>query len=403
MPAASGVFKTVAYKVESTYGTAPSASGAQSLRRLESSLDLAKDTYQSNEIRTDFQVADFRHGVRRVAGKLSAELSCKTYADFMAACVKRDFAAVTAITGLSITIAGSGPTYTVTRSAGDWLAGNIKVGMVGRLTAGSFNAANLNKNLLVLAVTALGLTVMTLNGSTLVAEGPIASATFTVPGKTTYIPQTGHTDKSFSIEHYYSDLVQSEVFTGCKFDKLTINLPPTGMATMELDVIGQNVTTAGSQYFTSPTAQTTTGTMAAVNGVLRAGGVTQASVTGLSIEIDPSFSGDPVVGQNIVPAQFPGKVMVSGQLTAYFDSVAMRDAFLNETEIELLAAFTADNTAGADFLAFALPRIKLGGASKSDGDQGLVQTIPFTALLNSAGGAGIATEKTTIQIQDAQA
>ena len=34
MPAASGVFKQLAYKVESTYGTAPSASGAQSLRRV---------------------------------------------------------------------------------------------------------------------------------------------------------------------------------------------------------------------------------------------------------------------------------------------------------------------------------------------------------------------------------
>ena len=29
--------------------------------------------------------------------------------------------------------------------------------------------------------------------------------------------------------------------------------------------------------------------------------------------------------------------MVTGQLTAYFDSVALRDAFINETEVDLLA------------------------------------------------------------------
>jgi hypothetical protein len=96
--------------------------------------------------------------------------------------VRRAFAAVAAITGLSITIAGSGPTYTVTRAAGSWLTDGVKVGQVGRLTAGSFNAANLNKNL-VICVTATVLTVMPVNGVALVAEGPIAAATWTPPAR----------------------------------------------------------------------------------------------------------------------------------------------------------------------------------------------------------------------------
>jgi hypothetical protein len=37
----------------------------------------------------------------------------------------------------------------VARSAGSWLTDGIKIGQVGRLTAGGFNAANSNKNLLV--------------------------------------------------------------------------------------------------------------------------------------------------------------------------------------------------------------------------------------------------------------
>jgi hypothetical protein len=49
-----------------------------------------------------------------------------------------------------------------------------------------------------------------------------------------------------------------------------------------------------------------------------------------------------------------------------------------------------------------MPRIKLGGSSKSDGEQGIVQTLPFTALLNSAGGTALATEKTTLVMQDSQ-
>jgi hypothetical protein len=68
--------------------------------------------------------------------------------------VRRAFTSVTAITGISITIAGAGPTYTVTRSAGSWLTDGIKFGQCGRLTAGAFNAANLNKNLAVISLTA---------------------------------------------------------------------------------------------------------------------------------------------------------------------------------------------------------------------------------------------------------
>lgn len=403
MALSAGLSKQVAYKVETTFGTLPGASAAQSLRRVQSTLDLSKDTYQSNEIRTDLQISDFRHGVRRVKGGISGELSAKTYADFIAAALKRDFAAVTAITAASVTIAGSGPTYTIGRAAGSYLTDGIKIGDVIRLSVGSLNAANLAKNLMVTAVSALSVSVVVLNASAMVAEGPITGTTITVSGKKTYIPTSGHTDKSFSIEHYYSDLTQSETYRGCKVSKVAVNLPPSGMATISLDFMGQDVTTASSQYFTSPTAVTTTGVLAAVNGVVRLNGTTVAILTGLSLNIDVGYSGDAVVGSNVVPAMFPGSIKVSGQATAYFQDVTLRDVFLNETEVDLYAAFTSDNTAAADFVAFSLPRIKLGGAGKSDGQGGIIQTLPFTALFNKAGGAGISTEATTLSVQDSAA
>lgn len=400
---AAGVFKQIAYKKEVTYGLVPAAAAAQALRRVSSVIDLSKDTYLSNEIKPSFQKSDLRHGVRRVKGKLQGDLACKTYADFFGFAFKRDFAAITAIAGASITVAGAGPVYTITRAAGSFLTDGIKNGQVVRLSVGTFAAANLNKNLLVTAVTALVLTVLVLNATALVAEGPIATSTVTVAGKTTFIPQAGHTDNSFAYEHYFPELVQSEVYSGCKVNQINLSLPPTGLAQIDIDITGQQITTAAAQYFTSPTVITTTGALAAVNGVLRVGGVTYAIVTGLTMTINPGFTGDPVVGSNLVPFQFPGSVMVSGQFTAYFIDTVLRDAFINETEIDLLAAFTADNTAAADFLAFALPRIKVGSAGKTDGEGGLVQTFTFQALEPLTGGAGFATEKTTIMIQDAQA
>lgn len=403
MPQATGIFKRVAIKRETVFGTAPAAAAAQLLRRVQSTLDLSKDTYQSNEIRPDLQTADFRHGVRRVKGSLQGELSPKTYADVFSAMVKRDFAAGASATGASITIAGAGPQYTLTRAAGSYLTDGFKIGDVIRLSVGTFNAANALKNLLILGLTATVATVLVLNGSALVPEGPIASATVTVQGKKTFIPTSGHTDVSYSVEHWFSDVGLSEVFTGVKFDKAAISLPPTGMATVQFDLLGQNMTASGSQYFTSPTAVPSTATLAAVNGLLVANGVAQAIVTGLQISIDPAFSGDPVVGSNVVPALFAGGVNVTGQFTAYFADATMRDLFINETETSLVVALTTDNTAAADVLAFVLPRIKVGGASKNDGTGAIVQTFPFTALLNLNGGAGVSSEQTTLSIQDTAA
>ena len=51
MSQATGIFKQVAIKREASYGVIPAASAAQLLRRVTSTLDLQKDTYQSNEIR----------------------------------------------------------------------------------------------------------------------------------------------------------------------------------------------------------------------------------------------------------------------------------------------------------------------------------------------------------------
>lgn len=403
MTVATGTNKQVKYKVESTWGTVPAAGSAQALRRVSSDLDLKKEIYESNEIRTDFQRLIPRHGVRRVAGTIRGELSPKTYSDFLAAALRKAWAATSSITGASITIAASGSYWTVTRAAGSFLSDGIKNGDVVMLTAGSFNAANLNKNLGVLNVnSATVLLVVPLNGVALVAEGPIGSATVAVPGKRCWTPTTGHLDLSYSIEHYYADLVQSEVFSGCKVSTIGLGLPATGLATIDVGFMGKDVTTASSEYFTSPTAQTTTGLTAAVNGVLRYAAAGLATVTGLQLNYNGGMKDKPVVGSNLIPDIFEGRVIWDGQLTVLFDSVTQRDAFLNETAFSFTVWLTTGATAAADFMAFTGYNTLPNGAAKTDGEDGLELTIPFAIGRNTAGGSGISSEDTTVLIQDSQ-
>src|SRR3954470_16659736 len=117
MTVGTGVNKRVKYKVEGSWGTIPAAGSAQLLRRVSSDGNLKKGTFESAEIVSHMQRVDYRHGVRAADYVLKGELSPGTYKDFVAAGLRRAYTAVTAITALSITISGTGPTYTVARGS----------------------------------------------------------------------------------------------------------------------------------------------------------------------------------------------------------------------------------------------------------------------------------------------
>ncbi len=408
MTIATGIAKQLRYKVESAWGAAPGTGSAQLLRRVSSDLDLKKETYESAELLSHYQRQDYRHGVRSVAGSIKGELSPGTYKDFVQAALRRDFVAVSTSTGMSITITTGGsaalPTYTLSRSTGSFWGEGKQIGDVVRFTAGTFNAANTGKNLLVVASPSTGaLVVVPLNGVALVAEGPITAAALAVPGKKTYVPTTGHTDKSFAIEHYYADVNLSELFLGCKVDQLDVDLPATGMTTINLAFMGKDLTAGTGEYFVSPTAETSAGLLAAVNGVISAGTTQIGLVTGISFNLKNGMSGEPVVGSNTYADICEGRVLVEGQMTVLFQDATFRDYFINETEVSVAVALTTNSAGTADFVGISMPRVKVGGAAKSDGEKAIVQTVPFTALRNTLGGTGNGTEITTIVFQDSLA
>ena len=396
MPTATGINKTVSYKKETTFGVLPTAAGAQTIRRVSSSFNLTKETYQSEEIRTDYQLSDFRHGVRSVEGNVSGELSAGTYADFLASALARNWTAATPSTLDSTTIASVGGTYTITRTTGSYLTDGVRVGNVIRLTG--FATANNNKNLLVIALTATAATVIALNGNTLTPETVASGGTYTVTGKSTYAPTTGHTDDSYSFEAWYSDINQSEVYTGNKVNTVGIALPATGLTTVELSFMGQDLKQrATSQYFTSPTAQGTNGIFAAVNGALIVNGSPVALVTSANININRNMTSEAVVGSNIKPEIYEGRIIVDGDFSTLYQDGTFAGYFDTEAEISLVIALTANSSANSEFMSFTLPRLKLSTDTKDDGEKGLVSQNSFQALKGN-GTNGF--EATTIMIQD---
>ena len=401
---ASGVAKQLRFRQETTLNVPPGATGAQLLRRVTSEFSLEKQTYQSGEIRPDYQIADFRHGSRTVQGTIRGELSCLTYAEFFEAALRSTWAAG-ATTGALTNVTASASAPHFVRAAGSFLTDGFKIGDVVRFAGWTAPAtANNARNYRITALTATQMTVADLNGTTATVTAKAAgdSVTCAVPGRKLIVPLSGHANDSFYIEEWHPDILQSERFGGCRVSRLGLSLPASGMATIDVGFLGIDQSNATAAYYTSPTAATLTGILAAVNGRLRLGGTDIATVTSLSLTVDGGHTSEAVVGSNVSPDVFPGRVQVSGSFSAFFQDGVLRDNFINEDEISLIAHLTATNANNSPVMGITMPRIKLGGARKTDGERGLMREFSFQALLNTTGGAGTSADQTTIAIQDTE-
>lgn len=404
MAIAQGINKKTVFKKQSGLGVPASGTGGQIMRRETSNLTLAKDTYENNEIVSHQQSTGSAHGLRKLTGKVSGVISPGTYSTLLASLLRAPFAAVTPTTAVALTIAGTPGAYTVTRGTGSYLTDGYKIGQVIRLSVGSLHANNINKNLLIVGLTATVATVRVLNATVMNAEGPIAGCTVTAIGKICKPPLTGHTNEYWTVEEWYPDVVQSELGTDVQIGKADIGLPSTGNATINFDLIGLNMSTSGAQVLTTPTAETTTPVLTAVNGVVLMNGAAVANITGATLTIDGSTNSiGAVVGSNVAPDTQRGRIMVSGQITAFYQDGVLPGLFDAATVTSIVIVLAQDATATAKFVAFTVGALKLSGSAPDDGEKAIIRTFPFVGELNSAGGAGTAYEQAIISIQDSDA
>jgi hypothetical protein len=403
---AQGLFKQTCFGKQVALGTPKTGAGGQILRRKTAVFTASRDTSTNDEIVSHRQDTGITYGLKKATGKIDGNLSSGTYSLLIAAAVMADFAAITPLViGTDVTAAATAPQI-VDGSAG-LLAGGLKVGHVGRFTGfTSTQAGNNSRNFWITALTAGNMTGIFLDGgAAMVAGAETGSVTFTVVGKCTHAPSTGHTNDFFTFEEWYADKSKSEVFPDCKVNQVATSLPAAGPATVSLDIIGVGTRTlAGSQSFTSPTAETTTGVVQALHGAIYVNGTVVDHVTSLSITIDRGIS--PVgasIGSNVSPDLNQGRIKVSGTFTAMFDSTVLSALFDAETAVSLAVVSAVDNTATSSFVGFTMPVVKLTGDAPDDGEKVVMRTYPFTAEYYGSGGTALAFDKTIIQVQDSDA
>lgn len=117
---ADGSRHSMRFVAEASYGVTPATPAFTPIRHTGTSLGLSKEALQSEEIRNDRQIADFRHGARQVAGDMSIELSFSSFDTILEALLGGTWAVDTPSAGIDQLKAGTTRrSFTVERYFGD--------------------------------------------------------------------------------------------------------------------------------------------------------------------------------------------------------------------------------------------------------------------------------------------
>lgn len=373
---------TVAYALESTFGTLPAgASASKAFRPNSGAMSLTKEAIRSGENRRDGQMTRGRHGSKSVAGSYVGDLSLGSYDDFIQAVFRGTFDTPLALSGLSLTADNSAKTFT--RAAGSWIGDGVRVGDVVRF-GGFTTGQNNSRNFRVTAVTALVLTVAEIPAAVASAQTGI---TLSRPKKLLM----GLIPRSFSIEEAEVDIDASEVFTGCRISQMALRLAPNGMSQVTFNVVGQDMQIqqgVNSPFFLTPVATVSIG-MTAVEALIRLGSTDVLDLTGVDLSINLNAAGQPVVGSLITPDVFTNIASVEGSITALRQDVTRVQSFLNEDQLSLHLLFTENESEPKDFCSFFVGNLTLSSATKSElgADGPRTQTLALLIGADDRGGA----------------
>ena len=314
---------------EATYGVTPNNPALDLVRITGTTLGLTKDPLESEEIRSDRQIADFRLGANQIGGDINFELSYGSFDQFLqGVMLSNDWTAPadTGVASLGATASG------YDRVAGSFLTDGFLVGqMVG---ATGFVGAGYNGNSIITAVDALTMTTTPENGSHGVEAGSgdeqiIASE----------VVKCGTLRSSFSFIRHFADIAAIDkpyyIYKGVEQDSVSLTIAANKMITGVFKVFGQSLTTEqdltslGVPTYNAPSATTP---LDSFTGSLEEGGVPVAVVTEITLNlvngIEPRF----VVGNKNSIDPTIKRSNLTGQVTAYFEDSTLVDKFINETE-----------------------------------------------------------------------
>jgi len=203
----------------------------------------------------------------------------------------------------------------------------------------------------------------------------------------TNVLKVGSTPKHFTFEDGANDISQFRVFTGVTVGSMSLSVSPNSMVNTTFGVVGKGMTLVGTTIDPTKTAasgnvpfDSCTGTI----GVANAGSppVAVANISSIELSLDNALSPTFVVGNCETPQLEYGMFTLTGTVTAYFDSNALYNRFINE--IETAINFTLTDPGAAHTYTFLIPRAKFNTANAPvSGPTSRMLTIEFSAIYDT--------------------
>lgn len=200
--------------------------------------------------------------------------------------------------------------------------------------------------------------------------------------------KNGKTESSFTIEKGFTDIGQYMSYTGCMVNKFSMSIKPDAIVTATFEFIGKSANAVTTTPLdASPDAYSTNPPFDSFTGTITEGGSAIGFVTGLDFSVDNGMSGSQVIGANTINDLVSGNSKVTGTLTAYFQTAALVNKFINETESAIVCTLTDLN--GKDWI-INFPRVKYTGGDPDIAGEGAIElSMPFEALYHTATGASL--------------
>lgn len=348
------------------------------LRGTTRAINLEKALLESEEVRSDLQVADVRHGFNRVVGSPGFELSVRSYDDLLEVLFGSTWASVTTVSGVNLAI--SSVSKKVTRASGSFLTAGYRAGDIVTL-AGFSNAGN-NTSFRVTAVNATELTLSDPD-SVIVTEASTSGRTVTYPGKRLDL---GTSLKTLTIERAFAGVGKYQPFRGCAIGRMALGIRPEAIVGGSFDILGMIAAAMASSSISgeTPSPRLTTTPLAAFEGKVYEGGAVSAVVTGVDVDLNANRSLAAVIGSKYSPDVYQGRIEASGNLVAFFEDETMLNKFVNETESSIYIKLQ-DPADATVFLSLVIPRVKYTGGMIDPPQLGPVPIqMPFRALVPSS-------------------
>lgn len=182
--------------------------------------------------------------------------------------------------------------------------------------------------------------------------------------------KAGVVRRPFTIERHFADIGQYLRYKGCEFNTWNLTVSPNAIITSNFGLIGRSMDDPAQTAIAGATYDpgTTSSPFDSFSGTIEEGGSAIAIITELSLTLENGLSALFTVGSDTAACLSIARSNLSGSVTAWFESEALYEKFLNETESSL--EFTLSD--GTNAYGFSLPRIKYNSGQPDVSGEGEV-------------------------------